>query len=59
MVADRDSLLYVRNDSLWLLPTIAGKPVRVAAPLFPLYNWPQCYAQIAWNARFSWWAPSQ
>jgi WD40-like Beta Propeller Repeat len=48
------SLLYVRNDALWLLPTLDGRPVRIAAPLFPFHNWPQYYAQIAWAHQFAW-----
>jgi WD40-like Beta Propeller Repeat len=48
------SLLYIRNDALWLLPSLTGRPVRIAAPLFPFENWPQYYAQIAWSARFAW-----
>lgn len=51
---DGNSLLYVRNDALWLLPTLNAKPVRIAAPLFPLNHWPQYYAQIAWSAEFAW-----
>ena len=48
------SLLYVRNDALWLLPAIGNRPVRIAAPLFPTHNWPQYYAQIAWASQFAW-----
>ena len=51
---DGRSLLYVRNDALWLLPAIGGRPVRIAAPLFPFHNWPQYYAQIAWASQFAW-----
>ena len=51
---DGKSLLYVRNDALWLLPSLNGTPVRIAAPLFPLHNWPQYYAQIAWSDQFAW-----
>lgn len=52
-----NSLLYVRDDALWLLPTLNGHPVRIAGPLFPPDNWPQYYAQIAWSAQFAWAAP--
>ena len=51
---DGRGLLYVRNDALWLLPAIDGRPVRIAAPLFPFHNWPQYYAQIAWASQFAW-----
>jgi len=51
---DGKSLLYVRDDALWLLPTLAGRPVRIAAPLFRSRTWPQYYAQVAWAAQFAW-----
>lgn len=52
-VNDR-SLLYIRDDAIWLLPTLNGKPVRIASPLYPPHNWPQYYAQIDWSGRFAW-----
>lgn len=52
--ANDHSLLYVRNDALWLLPTLTSKPVRIATPLFPPDNWPQYYAEIPWSAQFAW-----
>lgn len=52
--ANGRSLLYVRNDALWLLPTLASKPVRIATPLYPPSNWPQYYAEIAWASQFAW-----
>jgi hypothetical protein len=54
---DGRSFLYVRGDALWLLPTLAGTPVRIATPLFPRGDWPQYYAQIAWSAQFAWTTP--
>jgi TolB protein len=54
---DGSSLLYVRNDALWLLPTLTGQAVRIAAPLFPFHSWPQYYAQIAWASQFAWSSP--
>lgn len=51
---DGASLLYVRNDGLWLLPKLDGRPVRIVSTLFPFYNWPQYYAQVDWPARFAW-----
>jgi hypothetical protein len=54
VAANGKSLLYVRNDALWLLPTLNGKPVRVAAPLFAPHRWPQYYAQVAWSSQFAW-----
>lgn len=52
--ANNHSLLYVRSDALWLLPSLTGKPTRIAAPLFPPNNWPQYYAEIAWSGQFAW-----
>lgn len=52
---DGTSLLYVRENGLWLLPELTGKPVEIAAPLFRAGSWPQYFAQIAWTAQFSWW----
>lgn len=51
---DSRSLLYIRNDALWLLPSLTATPIRIATPLFPAHNWPQYYAQIAWAAQFAW-----
>lgn len=48
------SLLYVRDDAIWLLPSLASKAARIAAPLFPQHNWPQYFAQIDWSGRFAW-----
>lgn len=51
---DGKSLLYVRDDALWLLPSLNGTAARIATPLFPAHNWPQYYAQIAWSDQFAW-----
>lgn len=53
---DGNSLLFVKNDSLWLLPRLNGRPVRVAGPLFHPHSWPSYYGQIDWQARFAWWS---
>ena len=51
---DGKSLLYVRDDGLWLLPTLESTPVRIASTLFPFYSWPQYYAQVNWSGQFAW-----
>jgi hypothetical protein len=51
---DGRSLLYVRDDALWLLPTLDSRPSRIGSPLFVSHNWPQYYAQIAWASQFAW-----
>jgi WD40-like Beta Propeller Repeat len=48
------SLLYVRDDAVWLLPNLAGKPVWIATPLYPPNKWPQYYAEIDWAGQFAW-----
>lgn len=52
--SDGGSLLYVRQNALWLLPELTGRPERIATPLFQPGNWPQYYAQIAWADQFAW-----
>jgi TolB protein len=49
-----ESLLYVRDNALWLLPALRGRPTRIAMPLFAAKKWPQYFAQIAWSAQFAW-----
>jgi dipeptidyl aminopeptidase/acylaminoacyl peptidase len=51
---DGKSLLYVRDDALWLLSSLGGTPTRVAAPLFSPGRWPQYYAQVPWAQQFAW-----
>lgn len=53
--ADGKSLLCVARDELWLLPSLSGRPVRVAGPLFPPGNWPAYYGQVRWLSQFAWW----
>ena len=52
--ADGSSLLYVANDSLWLLPTLSSKPVRVTSPLFEANVWPGYYGEVGWSSQFAW-----
>jgi hypothetical protein len=51
---DGRSLLYVAHDALWLLPTVASAPVRIAAPLFAPGDWPGYYGEVDWAGQFSW-----
>jgi dipeptidyl aminopeptidase/acylaminoacyl peptidase len=51
---DGMSLLYVRGNALWLLPTLTGKPARIAEPLFQPNKWPQYYGQVSWSTQFAW-----
>jgi dipeptidyl aminopeptidase/acylaminoacyl peptidase len=53
--ADGRSLLYVAQDGIWLLPSLTGRPARIAGPLFPPGNWPTYYGQIQWLSQFAWW----
>ncbi|HZS25539.1 MAG TPA: hypothetical protein VFA30_11215 [Gaiellaceae bacterium] len=50
---DGRSMLYVRDDALWLLPALGGKAVRIVAPIFRR-AWPQYFAQVAWSSQFGW-----
>ena len=52
--SDGRSLLYVANDSLWLLPTLSSRPVRVTAPLFKANVWPGYYGEVGWSSQFAW-----
>jgi dipeptidyl aminopeptidase/acylaminoacyl peptidase len=54
--SDGKSLLYFADDSVWLLPRLAAKPVRIATPLFAPASWPSYFGQIAWPAQLSWWS---
>jgi hypothetical protein len=53
--ADGESLLYVAQDGLWLLPSLSGRPVQIAGPLFPPDDWPTFYGQVNWLSQFAWW----
>jgi len=52
--ANGKSLLYEASDALWLLPTLSGRPVLVASPLFAPNDWPSYEGQIDWSDQFSW-----
>jgi WD40-like Beta Propeller Repeat len=53
--ASGTSMLYVAQDGIWLLPSLTGRPVRIAGPLFPPGNWPTFYGQVNWLSQFAWW----
>ena len=52
--SDGRSLLFVKDDALWLLPSLDAKPVRVAGPLFAPGVWPNSNGQVPWSAQFAW-----
>lgn len=54
--ADGRSLLFVKDDGLWLLSRLDAKPVRVAGPLFGISDWPSYYGQVDWSDQFAWWS---
>jgi len=56
--ADGQSLMYVADDALWLLPNLSSRPVRIVSPLFAPDNWPSYYGQVDWSGQFTWWSPS-
>jgi hypothetical protein len=48
------SIMFVAGDSLWLLPTLASRPVRIAGPLFEPGVWPTYYGEVDWPGQFAW-----
>jgi hypothetical protein len=52
--ASGTSLVYEAGDALWLVPALAGRPVKIAMPLFPVNNWPTYYGEIGWAQQFAW-----
>jgi WD40-like Beta Propeller Repeat len=52
--ANGKSLMYEAGDALWLVPALPGRPVKIAAPLFPVSNWPTYYGQVDWAQQFAW-----
>lgn len=55
--ANGKSLLYVADNSLWLLPHTGASPVRVASPLLVPSNWGAYFGQINWTSDFAWSEP--
>jgi TolB protein len=51
---DGHSVLFVANDSLWLLPQLNARPTRIAGPLFRPSFWPSYYGQVNWSDQFAW-----
>lgn len=52
--ADGQSLVYVAGNSVWLLPSIGSRPVKVASPLLSPSDWGARYGGIDWAADFAW-----
>jgi len=56
--ADGRSLMYVANDSLWVVSAPSagerGRPVLIAAPLFQRDDWPNYYGEVDWSSQFAW-----
>ena len=55
--SDGSSVLYVADDSLWLIPKLGAKPERIAGPLYPPSVWPSYYGQVGWSSQFAWASP--
>jgi len=54
---DGRSLLFAKDDALWLLPRLDAKPVRVVGPLFrPHGVWPNSMGRVPWPSQFAWWS---
>jgi len=41
--SDRESLVFLADDGVWLLPELDAKPVRIATPLFTPSSWPSYF----------------
>jgi WD40-like Beta Propeller Repeat len=52
--ADGRNLLYVADNSLWLLPRIGSRPVNVASPLMVPGDWGAFFGEVNWELDFSW-----
>jgi Tol biopolymer transport system component len=52
--ANGRTILFERDDGLWLLNRGSAGPMRVATPLFPRHAWPAYYGQIDWTGQFAW-----
>jgi hypothetical protein len=48
------ALLFVRDDSVWLVPQPGARPVRVAGPLLATTAPSGYYGLVDWTALFSW-----
>lgn len=48
------NLLYVANDSLWMVKAGLGEPVKVAGPLFLDYTSVAYYGEVDWAQQFGW-----
>jgi hypothetical protein len=52
--ADSKSLLFVRDDALYLIPRIGALPVEVAGPLLRPRAWGGYYGELDWTSQFAW-----
>ncbi|HYA44064.1 MAG TPA: hypothetical protein VED59_00535 [Acidimicrobiales bacterium] len=52
--ANSQSLLYVDDDTLYLLAHVGSAPVEVAGPLFAPDSWTGYFGDIAWARQFAW-----
>ena len=37
-----------------MICSLPGKPVKIAASLFPVGHWPTYYGQVHWAQQFAW-----
>jgi hypothetical protein len=52
-----DSVLYAADGGLLLLASFSARPAEIAAPLFPIRDWPNYYGQVNGQREFAWWSP--
>ena len=49
------ALLYVARDSLYLVPKVGARPLRIAGPLLHVKQWASTYyGQVDWRYMFAW-----
>lgn len=52
--SDSKSLLFVRDDKLFLIARVGEPPVEVAGSLFSAGAWSAYYGEVDWGAEFAW-----
>jgi hypothetical protein len=52
--SDSKSLMFVKNDALFLIAHLGSSPVEIAGPLFTPGGWGGYYGELDWGAQFAW-----
>lgn len=54
--SNSQSLLFVKDDGIWLWRGLQGKPMRVEYPLLAPDDWGAYFGQVPWAQQFAWWS---